>query len=118
MGQSFADGAHLEVVGDDDATIACLAAQVFFHDEAREGGRHAGQGVETRIERMRSHDAIHAGLHGGEKRRQMAGVHLRPVRVDDGQPQVRVHRGMPLAGKCLAHADTPAACRPRIRAAP
>ena len=38
-------------------------------------------------------------------------------RIDDRQCKMRVHGGVAVAGKCFAHAATPALCRPRTNAA-
>jgi hypothetical protein len=51
-GAELADGAHLEVVGDDDPAIADLAAQIVGHDQPRERGGHARGGIEAWIEGM------------------------------------------------------------------
>ena len=81
--------------------VAHLAAQVVLHDQLRERGRHRGRRIQVRVERVRGHDAVHARLHRGHERRQVERVHVAPVGVDHGQAQVRVHRGVPLAGEVL-----------------
>ena len=50
---------------------------------------------------MRGHEAVRAGLDGGQERHEVHGVHLAPVGVDDGQPEVGVHGGVALAREVL-----------------
>jgi hypothetical protein len=97
----LADGAHLQIVRDDDAAIADLAAEIVVHDEPREGGGHARRGIEARVERVRGHDAVHARRHCLHEGWQVVSVHVGPVRVDDGQAEMRVDGRVALAGEVL-----------------
>ena len=97
----LADRAHLEVVGDDDAAVADLAAQEVLDDQAREGRGRVRRGIEAWVKRVRGHDAVHASLDRREEGRQVRRVHLTPVGVDDGQAQVGVHGSVALAREVL-----------------
>src|SRR5438128_113312 len=50
-GARLAHRAHLQIIRDDDAAEANLAAQVILHDQARERRWHAG-GVQVRVDGM------------------------------------------------------------------
>src|SRR5213080_1596376 len=109
------DGAHLEVVGDDHAAEADLAAKVLVDDPARERRRHAG-GIEPGVHGVRRHHALDARGDRLEERHQVHRVHLVPVGRDRRQLQVGVERRMTLAGEVLGACREPAlhhAAQPR-----
>ena len=109
------DGAHLEVVGDDHAAKADLAAQVLVDDPPRERRRHAGR-IETRVDGVRRHHALDARGDGLEERHEVHGVHLVPVGRDRRQLEVRVERRVALAREMLRARRKPAlrhAAQPR-----
>ena len=90
---------HKRVLG--SVAEAELVAQIVRDDGAREGRGHARRGIEARVQRVRRHDAVHPGFDGGHEGRQVAGSHLRPVGVDDGQAQMGVDGGVALAREVL-----------------
>ena len=96
----LSDGAHLEVIRDDDAREPHFAPQVVADDAPREGRRYARR-VEVRVDGVARHQALDAFLHGGEKGREMRCAHLGPGRVDRGQSKMGIERRMAFAREML-----------------
>ena len=87
---AIGDRLHAEIVGDDHAAEAELAAQQLGRDPARQRRRPIG--IERRIEHVRGHERLHAGARGRRERRQLHGAQALDVVRDDRQLEVRIGR--------------------------
>jgi hypothetical protein len=111
---AIGDRGHVEIVGDDQAAVAELAAQQVGDDRARQGRRRGR--VEGRVDDVGGHDHRQRRGHGRE-RRQLDGLEAGPRLVDHGNPRWLSTAVSPWPGKCLPQARTPASARPAASAA-
>ncbi len=94
------DGAHVEVVADDDAVVAPLVAQEALDDFlGKRGGKAAV--VELGIVGVADHHGIELGREGAEGF-PLGFLELRASAGDDGQLVMRIDRGVGVAGEMLA----------------
>src|SRR5207245_9496308 len=76
-GARLAHRAHLQIIRDDDAAEANLAAQAILHDQARERRWHAG-GVQVRAGGMWGHHALDTAAARVAKRSQAGALPYGP----------------------------------------
>ncbi len=107
---AIGDGLHAQVVGDQDAAKAQLAAQQLRRDPARQRGRAVG--VQRRVKDVRGHEGLHAGLRRRRERRQLDPAQPFQVVRHDGQLVVRVGPRVAMPREVLAAADEAGAPQP------
>ena len=108
------DGAHPEIVADDEAPPAELVAQQAGDRRARERGRIAR--VPRAVEDVRGHHGVHPAL--GEQRAIRLAAR-RPglaVSVTSTKPRCESVTLEPWPGKCFSAVRTPSACMPSMYA--
>ena len=112
IGKKMRQASHVERIGHDHALESQLLFEQVRNHRRRNRGDVVGIGIERRDGDVRHHHRVDARGDRLPKRRKFDRIQMRAVAVHAGDAQMRVGRGVAVAGKCFTVVSIPPSCAP------